>query len=574
MEAGFVLFVIVLLLAVLASNRVQAYKAFGFTLFVFYLLDLISLNALLSNFVNPALMTLILLILVSFVLERTYWVEWLSKKLFVKELKGSYLRMGVFVGLSSAFLNNTAVVATLLSSVKTNPFHAASKLLIPLSYFAILGGTLTLVGTSTNLIVNSFVVQAGLPSLSLFDFLYVGFPLLLVGGGAIFLFAKYSLPEHLKADEVHSGYLIEARVLKDSNLEGQTVQQAALRELNGLFLVQICRQNELISPVSPQQVLRADDRLLFSGDIKEANKLSQIKGLQFSGQTLELSDQNLVEVVLAHTSNLVGQTIKQAGFRNKFDAAVMAIHRGDRNLDGRLADTQLQAGDALVLLAGADFFKRENLKQNFYFYSDVQAKRYLSPRQSKFVGLGFVSVLGLSAFELLPLFKGLLILLAALFFFKLISFSEVKRRFPYELLLVIGSALGIAGVMMETGVSSMIAENVMSFFSVWGVLGSLVGVYLFTLLLTELITNNAAAAIGFPVALATAELLNVSPWPFIMVVAYGASASFLTPYGYQTNLMVYAPGNYRFLDYVQAGLPVTLFYSLTVIVLVPIFFPF
>ena len=569
-----VLLSIVLLLALLASGRVQAFKLFGGLVFVYYLTGLISLDSLLANFVNPALVTLVLLLLVSFVLERTNWIVVLSKLLFVKSLKKSYLRMGAIVGLSSAILNNTAVVATLLSSVKKNPHHSASKLLIPLSYFAILGGTLTLVGTSTNLIINGFVVQASLPPLGLFDFLYVGLPLLVVGSFVIVMTSKRLLPD-LKLDaEAVAEYFIEAKVSTNSPVIGKSVQQAGLRELGGIFLVQIYRDGNLISPIGPQDIIEADDRLQFSGDIKEAHKITNIVGIELAGSSENPLEQNFVEVILAHTSSLIGQTIKEAGFRNKFDAAVVALHRGGHQLNSRLANTELQVGDTLVLATGADFDKRDNLKQNFYFYSEVKAFNFLSAKKSLWVGLSFLSVLLLSAFEVIPLLKGLLILLVGLCVFRLVTFAELKRRFPYELMIIIASALGIASVMMETGVSTMIAEWVMSIFSAWGLMGSLIGVFLFTLILTELITNNASAAIGFPIALATAEILGVSPWPFIMVVAYGASASFLTPYGYQTNLMVYAPGGYQFKHYLQAGLPLTVMYSLVVLALVPVFFPF
>lgn len=569
----FVLASLVGLLALLAASRVQAYKLFAGLLGIYYLSGLIDTESMLTNFVNPALATLVLLIVVSFALERTNWIQAIARLLFVKNLTRSYLRMGLLVGLSSAFLNNTAVVATLLSSVRANPYHAVSKLLIPLSYFAILGGTLTLVGTSTNLIVNSFVVDAGLPELSLFDFMYVGLPLLIGGTLIIVIMAKKTLPDIEQDLEESHEYLIEGKLPLGSPLHGKTVQEAGLRELGNLFLVQVYRDGHLISPVTPQQRLQENDRLLFSGDIQEADKLMHI-GLQLQGEKAHLEQQSYVEVVLAHTSNLVGTTIKEAGFRNKFDAAVLAIHRGGKTLKTRLADTVLQAGDSLVLVTGPDFEKRENLRQNFYFYSGVEAKKYLSTKQSIWLGISFFSVLGLSALDFLPLLKGLMILLAGLFIFKLLTFGEIKRRFPYELLIVIGSALGIATVMMQTGVSAMIANTVMELFSGWGLIGSLIGVYLFTLLLTELVTNNAAAAIGFPIALTTSELLGVSPWPFIMVVAYGASASFLTPYGYQTNLMVYGAGGYAFKHYVQTGLPVTLFYSLVVLALVPYFFPF
>ena len=574
MVSSLVLISILLLLALLATGRVQAYKLFGSLVFIYYLVGLIPLEKLLANFVNPALVTLVVLLVISFALEKTNWIGQLSKLLFVKNLSQSYFRMGFLVGISSAFLNNTAVVATLLSSVKNNPHHLASKLLIPLSYFAILGGTLTLVGTSTNLIVNGFVIQAGLPSLGLLDFMYVGLPLLVIGTILIALTAKKLLPDIQQQSEVVTEYFLEAKIQSHSPLIGKSIQEAGLRELGGLFLVQIFRASELITPVRPTQILEKNDRLLFSGDIKEAQVLNNITGLELAGNRTDLAQQTLVEVVLAHSSGLIGQTIKEAGFRNKFDAAVVAIHRGGEKLTGRIADTELQTGDTLILATGPDFEKRENLKQNFYFYSEVDTFDYYSTNKSLAVGLGFLVVLGLSVFEIIPLLKGLLLLLAGLLVFKFISFQEVKRRFPYELVIVIASALGIASVMMETGVSNQIAAWVMSIFSIWGVTGSLVGVFLFTLLLTELITNNAAAAIGFPIALATAEILGVSPWPFIMVVAYAASASFITPYGYQTNLMVYAPGGYQFKHYIQAGFPLTVLYSLVVLLLVPMFFPF
>ncbi len=565
---------IIALLALLASGRVQAFKLFGGLVFVYYLTGLISLESMLGNFVNPALITLIILLLVSFVLEKTSWIQLISKQLFVKSEKKSYLRMGGLVGLSSAFLNNTAVVAMLLSSVKKNQYHAASKLLIPLSYIAILGGTLTLVGTSTNLIINGFVVQAGLPELGLFDFLYVGLPLLLIGILVIAFISARFLPEIEINEVLAEQYFIESKISPDSPMTGKTVQEAGLRELGTLFLVQIYRNEQLISPVSPEQRIEGNDRLLFTGEIKEAPILLKQVGLSLAGSDVEILQPSLVEVVLSHTSSLIGQTIKEAGFRNKFDAAVVAIKRGGEQLEKRLADIELQPGDTLVLATGSDFYKRENLKQNFYFYSQIKSFTTLTNTQSLLVGASFILVLALSAFDIMPLLKGLMILLAGLFAFKLITFAEVKRRFPYELMIIIGSALGMASVMMNTGVSDMVANWVMSLFSSWGVMGSLIGVFLMTLLLTEIITNNASAAIGFPIALATSELLGVSPWPFIMVVAYAASASFMTPYGYQTNLMVYGPGNYQFKHYMQAGLPLTIVYSIVVLLLVPVFFPF
>jgi di/tricarboxylate transporter len=570
----FVLLTIVVLLIGLASGRVKAFYLFGGLAVIYYFLDLLSLESLLQNFVNPALVTLVLLLIISQALERTNWIEIFSKLLFVSSLKKTYFRMAGIVGISSAFLNNTAVVATLMSSVKSNSEHPSSKLLIPLSYFAILGGTLTLVGTSTNLIVNGFVIQAGLPSLGIFDFMYVGIPLLIIGTLVIVLFSSNLLPNIKETIKELKEYFVEAEINVGSILIGKTVEEAGLRRLGSVYLAQIIRDDNLISPVSPAEKFAVNDILMFTGSLRDSSKLLHLDGLRLCGETIKNPNQLLIEVVISHTSNLVGKTITETNFRSKFNAAVLAVHRGGKELLGGVSQLPLKAGDSLVLVAGADFYKHDNIEDNFYFYTDVGHNKVLNTVQSWFVGIGFFTVLLLASLDVVSLFKGLLLLLATLFVGRILRFQEVKQRFPFELMIVIGSALGIATVMIETGVANLLAESVLSIFSPWGVMGSLVGIYLFTLLLTELITNNASAAIGFPVAMAASEILGVSPWPFIMVIAYGASASFLTPYGYQTNLMVYTPGSYEFKHYFKAGFPLTIFYSITVLVTVPIFFPF
>lgn len=574
MTTWLVLGSIVLLLALLISGRVQAFKAFVGLVFIYYLTGLLSLESMLGNFVNPALITLVTLLLVSQVLEKTQWVQWVGQKLFSRNLRTSIARMGLYVGGGSAMLNNTAVVATLMSSAGKSSDHPPSKLLIPLSYIAILGGTLTLIGTSTHLIINGFVVQAGLPELGMFDFIYVGGILLVAGSVLLMLLAPRLLPYIKQTNTETVEYFIEAKLSPNSPLIGKTVQEANLRNLEELFLVQVVSTEGVFAPVSPNYRFTANDRLMFVGDIQAAPKLLLIEGLTLPGSHVKEDKNHFVEVVIAHTSTLLGSTVKEANFRNKFDAAVVAIRRGHETLNCRLSEVVLKAGDTLVLITGADFEKRENLERNFYFYSKVEIGQHLSEKQSLLVGIGFLSVIGLAALEWLPLIKGLFILLALFLMFKLTSFQELRRRLPFELFFIIGAALGIAGVMLDSGAANVLAESVLWLFSAWGIWGSFIGIYLLTVLLTELITNNAAAALGFPIALATSQMLDVSAWPFIMAVAYGASASFLTPYGYQTNLMVYTPGGYRFTDYIKMGLPVTILYGAIVLTFVPMFFPF
>ena len=574
MTTWLVLGSIFLLLVFLISGRVQAFKLFGGLVLVYYFTGLVSLEQMLGNFVNPALITLMALLLVSQVIEKTQWVGWVGRRLFVKSLRSSIARMGLLVGVGSAALNNTAVVATLMSSAGKSNDHPPSKLLIPLSYIAIFGGTLTLIGTSTHLIINGFVVQAGLPELGLFDFLYVGGILLVCGTVLLVLLAPCILPFISQESVKKTEYFIEAKVELNSSLIGQSVEEANLRHLEDLFLVQVISMGQIIAPVSPSYRFRADDRLMFVGDIKASPKLLLIPGLSLPGSKGRIEHEHFIEVVLSHTSSLLGGTVKDANFRNKFDAAVVAIRRGHEELDCRLAEVVLKAGDTLVLITGPDFEKRENLEKNFYFYSKLELGRQLTQNQSLFAGIGFLGIISLAALDVLPLIKGLFVLLLFFLLFRLTSFQEIRRRIPFDLFFIIGSALGIAGVLLESGAANVLAEGVLWLFSSWGVWGSFIGIYLLTVILTELITNNAAAALGFPIALATSQMMDASAWPFIMAVAYGASASFLTPYGYQTNLMIYTPGGYQFTDYLKMGLPVTLLYGAIVILFVPIFFPF
>lgn len=541
---------------------------------VYYIVGLISVEDMLGNFVNPALISLMLLIMVGFVLEKTTIIRFVTKHLFSNGLSRSIARMGVFVGSSSAILNNTAVVSSLLSSAGKNSKHPPSKFLIPLSYIAIFGGTLTLIGTSTHLIINGFVVQAGLPQLGMFDFIYVGGIILLVGTLSLMIMAPKILPAIKQHQVEQAEFFIESKLKQGSPLIGKSILDAGLRHLEDIYLVQVVSGGRVYSPVSPQYILKADDRLMFVGDINASTKLLLLPGVELAGSVKEDDVENVVEVVLSHESSLIGKTLKKANFRNKFNAAVIAIRRGSEKLNGRLAEIKLKAGDTLILVTGSDFEKRDNLQRNFYFYSKVEIGQQLSARRSAVVGLGFLAVIGLAALEIVPLVKGLMILLAVFLVTRFVTATELRRRIPFDLYLTIGSSLGIAMVMMDTGTASLLAEAIMWVFSGWGLWGALIGVYLATVLLTELITNNASAALGFPIAVAVSEMMGVSVWPFIMVVAYGASASFMTPYGYQTNLMVYGPGGYKFVDYLQIGMPISIIYGLIVILCVPIFFPF
>ena len=567
-----VAFSIVVLLFFLIQNKIRASFLFVGLMLVYYFLDLITLDKMLHGFVNPSLITLVLLLLVSIVFEKTSFIAFISNKLFSPSYRYSLLKMSLFTSLFSAFLNNTAVVASMISVVNKNKFHAPSKLLLPLSYAAIFGGTITLIGTSTNLLINSFMIENHLEPLALFDFIYVGIPIALLGAFALLFIARF-LP-NIKVDTKKQNYFIEAKVLNDSKLIGKTILDNHLRNLEYLFLSEILRENTVISPVNPNEIIKKDDILLFTGDIKHLAILKQFHGLKLEDNYHTLNE-NIIEAIVSHESILINKTIKETNFRSKFNASVIAIKRGKEQLSGKISEIKLQVGDNLVLAYGKDFLKRDNIDKNFYLINDeLKIEKKLNNTQSIIVLGGFFLVLFLSFIGTVALVKGLFALMILFIGLQYISLGEIKRRFPYELMLIIGSALGVATVMIQSGLANNLAYFINNAFGSLGVFGAFIAIYLMTFLLTEIITNNAAAALAFPIAYSTGLSFDSSVLPFVMAVAYGASASFLMPYGYQTNLMVYSAGGYDMKTFFKSGSVVSVVYSILVIGLIPLFFPF
>ena len=561
------------LVGCLFGTRINPVWLFVSAIGTSYLAGLIDLESMLVNYANPSLITLVLLVLVSIAIEKTTLIQKLSMSLSKGSLVKSVTKLGLSTAFLSSFTNNTAVVASLISAIKDNPNHSPSKLLLPLSYTAILGGTITLIGTSTNLIVNGFAVDAGMQPLGFFDFTLVGLGALSVGLITILVMLKY-LPDNGKSDQEVVPFYLEGKVQTGSKLIGRTVEENGLRDLKDLFLAEIIRNNERICAVTPQQIIQQNDVLLFVGDIKSVPLLTRFDGLKVVHDNHEKDIEHLVEVVVSQSSKFIGKTVKEIRFREQFHAAVIAIRRGHDRLQGGLGQVQLQAGDSLILAPGKNFYSLPNLKREFVYISGLDLQTHLAPKQSNIVLLSFAGVLGLSIFGVVPLVKGLLVLLIGLMLSGTIKLNEIKRRFPLELLVVVGSAIGLAKLMIGTGLAGQISSALFMVLGDFGPYGAFIAIFLMTVLFTELITNNAAAALSFPVAYSLAVGFNVDPLPFIMAVAFGASASFISPFGYQTNLMVYSAGNYRLKDYIVMGLPLSIIYSITVLTLIPLVFPF
>ncbi|MDN3485027.1 SLC13 family permease [Pseudoalteromonas sp. APC 3224] len=565
--------IMLLLVGCLFGTRINPAWLFVSAIGTSYLTGLIDLESMLVNYTNSSLITLVLLILVSIAIEKTTLIQRLAKSLSSGSLVKSVTKLGLSTAFLSSFTNNTAVVASLITAIKDNPNHSPSKLLLPLSYTAILGGTITLIGTSTNLIVNGFAVDAGMAPLGFFDFTLVGLGALSVGLITILVMLK-CLPDNGKNSQEVVPFYLEGKVQTGSKLINCTVEENGLRDLKDLFLAEIIRDGNRICAVTPQHIIQQDDILLFVGDIKSVPLLTRFDGLKVVHDKHEKDIEHLVEVVVSQSSKLIGKTVKEARFREQFHAAVIAIRRGHDRLQGGLGQVRLQAGDSLILAPGKSFYDLTNLKREFVYISGLDLQTHLGAKQSNIVLLSFAGVLGLSILGAVPLVKGLLVFLIGLMLCGTIKLSEIKRRFPIELLAVVGSAIGLAKLMIGTGLAGQISDAMFVVLGDFGPYGAFIAIFLMTVLFTELITNNAAAALSFPVAYSLAIGFNVEPLPFIMAVAFGASASFISPFGYQTNLMVYSAGNYRLKDYVMMGLPLSIIYSITVLTLIPLVFPF
>ncbi|MGR5261110.1 SLC13 family permease [Vibrio astriarenae] len=565
---------IVLLIALLILGRIRAVYSFIFITVLLYLFGVIDQSVILGNVTNSSVVTLILLMLAALVLERTAILPWLATKIADENYYRTLIKLGISSSLSSAFLNNTAVVATLMGTLLNNPFHAAKKLLIPLSYFSILGGTLTLVGTATNLVVSGLLQEQGMPALAIFDFLPVG-GALLFGCGLVVLIIVRWLPNGGKVKAHNStDYFIDAEVCEGSSLVGNTVLKNGLRSLSSLFLVEIVRKQKLISPVSPGEEIQAGDKLIFAGDVREVSQLSAIDGLElFSEHEFDL-EKNLKEVLVSPESILIGKTIKQVEFRSRFDAAVVAISRQGKSISGKLGELKILAGDKMLLATGTDFDKRPNLSRNFFFLSERKVNRAFSFKQNTFGIVGFVGAVVAASTTPLSLIETLSLYILIALSIGIIDGARLRRQFPFELFAILVCALSIASAFSGSGLANEMVLSSSEWLESMSPYQALLMILLLTIVMTEIMTNTAAAAIMLPLAISISNHFGVSYMPFVMSVAYGASASFISPFGYQTNLMVMNAAGYKLSDFVKVGWLMTTCYVAIALTLIPIIFPF
>jgi di/tricarboxylate transporter len=532
---------------------------------------------MLHGFANEQLAVIIILLLIGEIIRKSTLLDSFFDSFFkqTKSYKKFILKLIFPVAGLSAIINNTPLVAIIMPYVhnwgKKNGV-SPSKLFIPLSYAAILGGTATLIGTSTNLVVNGMVSDQNMfpdfKSLDIFDFTPVGLSMIIIGGLYLIFASNKLLPD--KRDPIENislqsrEYIVEVKVGKGSNYHQKTVEQANLRNLKGLFLVEIIRKDKSISPVKPQTMIFEEDLLIFAGntdtiaDMIETNKTLKPSQL---GMFAKRAKTTLVEVVVSPNSSLIDKTVKQTGFRGKFDAAIIAIHRNGERLRGKIGEVTLLPGDLLLLITGEDFDERTDNK-DFYILNKVRNIDKMPTTQSLLIAGGLITSIVLSSLHIIPLFNSLIVFLILLFLFKIGSPKEVPKTINYDLILIIALSLALGTAMTKTGMASDISNVFVEIFKPYGIFSLFIGLFILTNLLASVITNIGAVAVVFPVAISLASQLGIDPKPFAILIAYAGAASFITPIGYQTNLMVYGPGGYSFKDFLKIGLPMTILFML------------
>ena len=554
----------------------------------------------LAGFANPAMITVAALYVIAAGMRDTGALDSFARRILrrPKSPRLDMLRLTTPIAALSAFLNNTTIVAMALP-----PFldwcrkHqiTPSRLLIPLSFATIAGGVCTLIGTSTNLVVHGLLLESGMRGFGFLEIGVVGLPITIVTIAYLVLLGPILLPERRElleqVGEQRREYMVEMIIEDSFPFLNKRVQDAGLRQLPGLFLVEIARGDELISPVGPREKLRAGDRLLFVGVVSTIIDLQKIKGL--SPIAIEPDESNatrksrhLCEAVVSASSPMVGSNIRDSQFRTVYDAAIIAVHRNGVRLGGKIGDIVLRAGDTLLLQASPEFHRLHRNNPDFYLVSEVggaQPVRHEKALLASTILLLLVAFMtlpdilewtGVSAKLLGQLDRARVMSAIAaavlMVVMRCVSAAGARRAIAWDVLLVIAASFGLATAIDKTGVSRTLVEWCKPALDAFGPIGALAMVYIITNVLTELLTNNAAAALVFPIAIQTARQLGVEPHAFAITVAIAASGGFCIPIGYQTHMMVFGPGGYRFSDFVKIGLPLNILWLIVTCAMAPV----
>lgn len=585
-EGWFTVATILTVLTLLASEKLRPELAVLSGMVALLVAGILTPEQALAGFSNAGVITVAAMYVVAAGLRETGAIDvaargWLGGN---RSIALAQLRIILPTASLSAFINNTPVVATFLPAISgwaQRQQLPVSKLLIPLSYAAIFGGLCTLVGTSTNLVVNGQWLSEGGRGLGFFELAWIGVPMALVGTAYLLTVGRYLLPnrrEEADPFENPREYTVEMDVETDGPLVGRTIGEAGLRHLGKLFIVEIVRDGQVVPAVTTEERLRAGDRLVFAGDVSGVIDLQGIRGLapvrdeEDAAITRKAPERSVVEVVLSPRCPLLGQTLRDSRFHTYYGASVLAMAREGKRLRGGLGSVRLRAADTLLLEARPVWVERNRYSPDFLLVSEHDDK---PPRHDRALvaWLILAAIVLTASTGLLPILTAGLLGAGAMIASGCVSVAGARKSIDTQVLLVIAGAFALGAALSTSGVSSVIAGSALALAGdrPWMLLAM---AYAMTSIMTEIITNNAAALLMFPVVYTAAMSAGLSPEPFVIIVMLAASASFATPLGYQTNLMVAGPGNYRFLDFTRVGLPMNVLLGIVAVLMVPLIWEF
>ena len=582
--------IIITLLVLLAlAYEKPADLVFAGAIVLLSLCGVITAQEAFGGFVSGSLLMVAALFLVTAGLKETGIVDMIGAKVLgpARTELGGLIMLSLFCVGTSAFLNNTPIVAMLIPVVLSwcrRQHVAPSKLLIPLSFMTILGGCCSRIGTSTNLVVDGQMIKYGMAEMGFFEIGWAGIPCAFIGLIYMLTIGRKLLPERKELLEQlgdsRREYLVEMLVTPVCRLIGQSIEAAGLRRLPGLFLIEVDRRGSIIAPVSPDTVLEANDRLVFTGVVETIVDLKKIPGLEPATESTDTSAQEqrrrrLCEVVVSRSSPLVGQTVREAQFRSHYNAAIVAIHRNGARLATKIGDVKLESGDTLLMQTGPNFVQAHRNNADFYLVSDVEGSQPMR-HERWWVALGIFAVLlavmsfGGGETAMLGAFiaGGLMIVTRCM------SASDGRQAIDWQVLIAIGASFGLGAALEKSGAALYLSTKLVALTQPYGPYATLAAIYFVTMVLNELITNNGAAVLAFPFCVKAAALTNCDARPFVMAVALAASFAFASPVGYQTHMMVFGPGGYRFNDFVKVGVPLNVLLWVTCVILIPMIWPF
>jgi di/tricarboxylate transporter len=568
MDAVITLGVLAIAVVGLATNRLSPPSAILGATATIFVLGILEPAEAFGGFANPAPLTVAALYIVAGAIGRTGALQPLLDIAFDDNAgpRRMLSRLLLPAAAGSAFLANTPIVAMLVSPVASwaeNRGRAPSKILIPLSYATILGGAVTAIGTSTNLVASGLLEAEGEEPLAMFELAKLGLPVAVVGLVLIIGLAPKLLPDRSSAsEEVGRSYVVSMIVEPGGPLDGLSVEAAGLRHLQGVFLAEVDRDSTIHAPVAPSFVLRGADRLTFVGRVDLVLDLQAMRGLESSEiahlEAVDHGNNTFFEAVVGASSPLAGRTLKDADFRARYSAAVVAIHRSGQQLEGKLGQIRIRPGDTLLVLASREFRVQWRHKGDFLLISRLGGAPPSATRKAPITLALLVLLVALPLLGVTDVFRSALIAAGATVLLGVQSPREARDAIDLSVVVTIGAAFGLGAALEEVGIAESVADGLIGALDGFGSVGLILGLLVATVALTELVTNAAAVVLVFPIASRVAVETGLDGRLLIMAVAVAASASFLTPIGYQTNTMVYGPGGYRFTDYLRLGIPLSL----------------